>query len=73
MVAYTKRQKWPATIISNSKCTVMFISPESIISTCENLCMGHKKMMTNLIRLISEKALMLNKKMELSIHQKYER
>lgn len=64
MVSFTDEKKWPATATAQSDCEVIYISPESVLDQCQRLCEGHKMMIENLLRVMSRKALMLNKKLE---------
>lgn len=62
MIAFSSLKKWPATVIAKSDCIVMFITPEIIINHCQKMCIGHKQIMLNMLAIISNKALGLNRK-----------
>ena len=64
IAAFSEMRVWPATVIAQDDCTVMFLSPEKLISDCEKLCVSHKMLVNNMLRIVSDKALMLNKKVE---------
>ena len=64
MVAFSGRSKWPATVIAQEPCTVIFISSEAVVSQCEELCDSHQLLIMNMLKILSQKALMLNRKME---------
>lgn len=64
IVAFSEKSTWPATVIAQESCTVMFFSPEAIVSQCERLCISHQLLITNMLKIFSQKALMLNKKLE---------
>ena len=64
MIAFTKYKKWPATVIAETDCTVLFLSSDKIIGNCPSTCPGHKFLIGNMLTLISQKALGLNRKME---------
>ncbi len=53
--------KYPSTILSNSNSSVMFISKEDIIK----LCSLDSLILNNLMGLLSNKILMLNKKLKI--------
>ncbi|MDD2422260.1 MAG: Crp/Fnr family transcriptional regulator [Heliobacteriaceae bacterium] len=53
----------PATVYAQETCTVMFLSPEKI-TTCEKMCPCHRQLVINLLHILSEKALLLNRKVE---------
>jgi len=64
MVCFTPNPKWPATIVAQLGATVLFISPQKVITQCEQVCSGHRKLIENLLSIMSRKALMLNRKVE---------
>lgn len=64
MVCFTPNPKWPANISAQTDATVLFISPEKVISQCENLCSGHQRLIRNLLYIMSSKAMMLNRKVD---------
>jgi CRP-like cAMP-binding protein len=55
---------WPATVYAQEECTVLFLPPDMIIGECPKICASHRKMIANTLRLVSEKALRLNQKLE---------
>lgn len=63
MAAFTTPQ-WPATVQAAEDCTVLFLPPEKITGSCANSCAWHAKLTTNLLRVLSRKALLLNRKLE---------
>lgn len=64
IAAFSGRRVWPATVVAQDDCAAMFLSPEKIVSDCEKLCFSHKTLLNNMLKIISDKALMLNKKVE---------
>jgi CRP-like cAMP-binding protein len=64
MVVFSKQSKWPATVQAKEACTVFFLSKGKIIGECEKTCQWHKTLIQNMLKIISERALMLNKKLE---------
>ena len=65
MAAFSSKQRhWPATVVAQDACTVMFLSPHKMIGTCEKICSSHRLLTMNLHQIISDKAILLNKKLE---------
>jgi CRP-like cAMP-binding protein len=64
MVAFSARNTWPASVIAYSECTVVFLPPHKITGTCSAVCGGHQRMIMNMLQILSEKALTLNRKVE---------
>ena len=64
MAAFYGEKKWPATVIAQSDCTIMYIHPEKILDVCDKVCMCHKTLIANIIKVISQKVFNLNSKVE---------
>ena len=62
--AFSGSAVWPATVLAQAVSTVLFLPPEKIVRGCEKACMSHHSLITNMLRTISDKALMLNQKVE---------
>lgn len=64
MAAFTSEPCWPATVQTQEASEVFFLNKENIIGECNKMCQWHRTMISNFIRIISKRALMLNKKVE---------
>lgn len=64
MVAFSGRKGWPATILAQQEATVFFLPPAKIVGNCPRQCPSHRRLILNMLRIISEKALQLNRKVE---------
>ncbi len=64
MLVFSKVSAWPANVQAQNSCTVFFIQREKIIGECEKMCTWHRTLIQNMLVIISERALMLNKKLE---------
>ena len=64
MVAFSKRLKWPVSVQAKEKCEIIFLEKGKIIGECQKTCSWHRKLIQNMLTLLSERALMLNKKVE---------
>lgn len=64
MVSFSEVKRWPASVMAQNDCQVIFIRPETVVNQCHKTCDGHRQMIENLLRIMSKKALMLNKKLE---------
>ncbi|MCH3963165.1 MAG: Crp/Fnr family transcriptional regulator [Clostridium sp.] len=60
VIIFSNRNTYPATIISSTSSNIMFISKESILK----LCSMHSIFLNNFMTLLSDKILMLNKKVK---------
>ena len=64
MIAFSTRQTWPASVVAQTNCSVVFLPPQKITGECSNLCGSHQKLIRNLLQILSEKAIILNRKVE---------
>ena len=64
MAAFSGQRVWPATVTAQTGSTVMFIPPEKFTGTCARACPGHRLLAANMLRIVSQKALMLGRKLE---------
>lgn len=64
MAAYSDNPSWPASVQATNICTVFFLPAHKIIGECEKTCPWHRALIRNLLRIITAKALYLNKKVD---------
>ncbi|MDA3846752.1 MAG: Crp/Fnr family transcriptional regulator [Vallitaleaceae bacterium] len=64
MIAFSDKKVWPATVTALTDTTVLFLPPNMIIGTCSKMCQGHTKLIINMLAIVSNKALRLNRKVE---------
>ncbi len=64
MIAFSGFSIWPVTVQSHKDSTIIFLAKEKILGNCERICPWHRTLIYNMLRVISERALMLNKKVE---------
>jgi CRP/FNR family transcriptional regulator, dissimilatory nitrate respiration regulator len=64
MIAFSSRTTWPATVKAQEDCVVFFLPRGKIVGECDKMCPWHRVLINNFLRIISEKALMVNKKVD---------
>lgn len=64
IAVFTEKRLWPATVSANENSVILFIQPGKFTGICSNACAFHNRLILNMLKIISEKALMLNKKVE---------
>ncbi len=64
MAAYSGNKSWPVSVIAQTNCTVMFFPQDKIVGCCDKVCISHKQLILNMLKVVSNRALMLNKKVE---------
>mgnify|MGYP001238894638 FL=1 len=64
MIAFAQKKVWPVTALAQSSCTIMFMPPDKIIGECPKMCESHRQLIMNMLSVVSEKAINLNRKVE---------
>lgn len=64
MAVFSGQDDWPASVLAQKDSTVMFLPPAKILGECHKVCDSHRILITNMLRILSEKALLLNRKVE---------
>ncbi|WP_425060172.1 hypothetical protein SCACP_08410 [Sporomusa carbonis] len=64
MIAFSTIKNWPVSVVAQTECSVMFLPSVKIMGTCSNVCASHKQLITNMLAILSEKAILLNRKVE---------
>lgn len=64
MIAFSHIPAWPATIFVTDHATIMFIEPNRIVSSCGQQCDCHTILILNMLKIVSKRALLLNRKVE---------
>ncbi|SHK19024.1 Crp/Fnr family transcriptional regulator [Tepidibacter formicigenes] len=64
VIAFSNDDKWPVTVIASTDCIVWFFTPNKILANCPKMCIGHKLLIQNMLKIVSQKALELNRKIE---------
>lgn len=64
MIAFSNKHDWPASVFAHTPCSVIFLPPNKITGNCANACTSHTQLIKNMLSILSEKALLLNQKVE---------
>lgn len=64
IIVFSNTTTWPASVIAQTECNVIFLPSVKIMGTCANICASHKQLITNMLTIVSEKAIDLNRKVE---------
>lgn len=62
IIAFSAQRVWPATITTIKPSEIMFVPVEKIIGNCPRQCDCHRQLIKNMLRIVSQRALLLNKK-----------
>jgi CRP-like cAMP-binding protein len=63
-VAFSDHRIWPMTVIAQEDCVLLFLPPDKITGTCSNICASHSTLIMNMLQILSNRASMLDKKIE---------
>ena len=63
-VAFSDHRVWPMTVIAQEDSCLLFLPPDKITSTCSNICASHSTLIMNMFQILSNRASMLNKKID---------
>jgi len=64
MVAFSDTKAWPVTVISQDDSCLLFLPPEKVLGNCANICASHSTLIMNTLKILSNRALMLNQRIE---------
>ena len=64
IAAFSGSELWPATVYAQESCTAIFLPPEKIVGNCQKACVNHRTLIMNMLKIVSSKAIMLNRKVE---------
>ena len=63
-VVFTKEPVWPNSVVAQEASKVLFVSRQKILGQCYKVCLCHRLIIENMLKIVSEKAMLLNKKVE---------
>ena len=63
-IAFSGKREWPVTVIAQEDSVLLFLPPEKITGNCANICASHSTLIINMLQILSDKALMLDRKIE---------
>ena len=55
----------PVTVQASDKCEIMFMNYRKVITSCSSACEFHSRLIDNMLKLIAQKNLLLNQKIEI--------
>lgn len=64
IAAFAGQKNWPSTVTARKESLLMFIPPERFMGSCPRACTFHKTLIQNMLRILSEKAIQLSRKVE---------
>jgi CRP/FNR family transcriptional regulator, dissimilatory nitrate respiration regulator len=63
-VAFSDSKVWPMTVIAQEDGILLFLPPDKITGTCSNICASHSALIMNMLKILSNRASMLDKQIE---------
>ena len=55
----------PVTVQASEKCEILFLNYRKVITSCSSACVFHSRLIENMLKLIAQKNLLLNQKIEI--------
>jgi CRP-like cAMP-binding protein len=63
-IVFSDRREWLASVTAVEPSTILFLAADKIVGVCAQHCDGHRRLLANLLRALSNRALMLNRKID---------
>ncbi|MBI9043807.1 MAG: Crp/Fnr family transcriptional regulator [Anaerolineaceae bacterium] len=64
MAAFAGQKEWPASVIAQSECTILFIPIERLMFSCGTQCTGHQRLILNALEHIAKRSLIFKNRLE---------
>jgi CRP-like cAMP-binding protein len=64
VVVFVEDPVWPGSVVAQEASKILFIPRQKIIGQCHKMCSRHREIIRNMLKILSEKAVLLNKKVE---------
>lgn len=64
VIAFSDKGSWPASVQAQTDCKAMFLENTSITNQCSEACSFHAQLIKNLLKAVSVRAIMLNRRVE---------
>lgn len=64
VIAFSGTGEWPASVQTQTPCKVIFINNDMILNQCSEACSHHSQMIKNLLKSVSTRAILLNRRVE---------
>lgn len=64
VIAFSGKEQWPANVQAQTDCSIIFLENSAIINQCGETCGFHSQLIKNLLRIVSNRAIMLNRRVE---------
>jgi len=55
----------PVSVVANETCTVLMLEHRRVVTGCQNGCTMHSRLVTNLLKILAQKNLILNQKLQI--------
>lgn len=64
VIAFSGTGAWPASVQAQTSCKAIFIENDMILNQCSDACSQHSQLIKNLLKSVSTRAIMLNRRVE---------
>ncbi len=64
VIAFSDKSVWPASVQAQANCRTIYLENNTIINQCNSACNFHGRLINNLLKIVSNRAIMLNRRVE---------
>lgn len=64
IIVFSSQTQWPNSVQAMKNSKALFLDKNKLLNQCHNLCPWHNRIIENMLGIISDKAVILNKKVE---------
>ena len=64
IAAFAGQTVWPSTVTARTDSVLLFVPPERFLGSCPRACGFHKTLIQNMLKILSERAIRLHRKVE---------
>ena len=64
MLAFSGNDQLNISVMASKDSKVFFLTPGQVLGTCTKLCSGHKRLIQNMLKIVTKKGVQLNRKID---------
>ncbi len=64
MLAFSNSDQLNISVMASKDSRILFLTPKQVLGTCAKLCNGHKRLIQNMLKIVTKKGVQLNRKID---------
>lgn len=64
MLAFSGNDQLSISVMASKDSKILFLTPGQVLGTCAKLCSGHKRLIQNMLKIVTKKGVQLNRKID---------